>query len=313
MANNMKITFLSGGTGTPKLLLGFRELLSDEELTIIGNTGDDDEFFGILVSPDIDTLLYLFSEQLDLDKFWGVKNETFSTLQQLSNLEEETWFKLGDKDLALHLTRNNLLSQGFSLTEIVKILKSKLKIKANILPMSNNAIRTTMITENNEYLTFQEYTVKYHENPSIKEVVYLGYKKAKPSSEVISAINNSQAIIIGPSNPITSISPMLAMRQLKKALRRTDAKIIAISPLSNGKAFSGPAAQLMKELKIEPTSLGIASLYKEFLDIIIISKSDNKLKQSIEELGIEVIEANISLNTESERKDLAKIILNRIN
>ncbi|HUT82539.1 MAG TPA: 2-phospho-L-lactate transferase [Candidatus Bathyarchaeia archaeon] len=304
-----KITFLSGGTGTPKLLIGIRKILSDEELTIIGNTGDDDKFYGILVSPDVDTLLYLFSEQLDLKKFWGVTDDTFSTLQQLANLDEETWFHLGDKDFALHLTRNRLLSSGFTLTETTKLLCQKLKIKAKILPMTNDSIRTSMITQNNERLSFQEYTVKLRENLSVKEVIYCGSKTAKPSDDTLKAIKNSQAIIIGPSNPITSIRPMLAMKRFKEALKKTKAKIIAVSPLSSGKAFSGPAAQLMKQLNIEPSSLGIATLYEEFLDTLIICKSDKKLRPSIENLGIDVIEANISLNTNEERKELSNIIL----
>ncbi|MBN1329353.1 MAG: 2-phospho-L-lactate transferase [Candidatus Heimdallarchaeota archaeon] len=310
MTPNKKLTFLSGGTGTPKLLLGFKMILPEKEITIIGNTGDDEEFYGILVSPDIDTLLYLFSDQLDLKKFWGVTNDTFAALQQLTKLGEETWFHLGDKDLALHLARNRLRLSGLTPTEITKLLCVKLNIKkAEILPMTNDSIRTSMITLNNEQLSFQEFTVKSREIVSVKEVIYYGSDTAQPSDEILKAIKNSSAIIIGPSNPITSIGPMLAMKQFKEALKKTEAKIIAVSPLSNGKAFSGPAARLMKDLKIEPSSLGVAKLYEEFLDTMIICKSDTKLRSQIEKLGISVIETNISLNTDEERKALSKTIL----
>ncbi|NHJ39990.1 MAG: 2-phospho-L-lactate transferase, partial [Asgard group archaeon] len=178
MSNKDNLTFLSGGTGTPKLLLGFKEIISTERLIVIGNIGDDEEFYGLLVSPDIDTLIYLFSEQLDLEKFWGVKEEYFNNLNQLSQLGEETWFQLGDKDLALHLLRNKLLISGKSYTETSFEICKRLKIKAKILPFSNDKVRTKMITISNEYLTFQEYTVKYKEKAIIKSVIYEGSKKA---------------------------------------------------------------------------------------------------------------------------------------
>ena len=303
------ITLLSGGTGTPKLLIGLREIIKDEMLTIIGNTGDDDDFFGLHISPDIDSLIYLFSNQLDLEKFWGVKDETFNTLQQLRKLKEETWFQLGDKDLALHLTRNRLLSAGYTLTEAVMEICSKLGIKAKILPMSNDLVKTVMVNEKNEKLSFQEYTVKFRENINVKEVHYEGSEKATANKSVIQAIIDSQVVIIGPSNPITSIGPMLALPELRKALVESQAKIIAVSPLKIGKAFSGPAARLLEELDFEASAIGIAKMYKDFLDVLIISESDSILTKNIQDLGVKVICTNISLKTKNEQMNLAKIIL----
>ncbi|NHJ84825.1 MAG: 2-phospho-L-lactate transferase [Asgard group archaeon] len=304
-----KITFLSGGTGTPKLLLGMRKLIPDENLHIIGNTGDDDYFFGLLISPDIDTLLYLFSEKLDLTKFWGVKKETFTLLTQLELLGEETWFKLGDKDLALHLLRNKLLQQGWTLNEAIHEISKRLKIRAKIYPMSNDFIQTKFIDMRENIYSFQEYTVKNRETIQIKEVIYEGSKNAKALPEAINAIMDTSLVIIGPSNPITSIGPMLAISGIKKALIETEAKIIAISPIISNRAFSGPAAKLLQQLGYEATPKAIAEMYQEFLDLMIISEADKHLINGIEKLGVKTLSTNISLKTNDERKKLANKIL----
>lgn len=308
----VSITLLSGGTGTPKLLLGVRELLDDKLLTIIGNTGDDDTFFGLLVSPDIDSLIYLFSNQLDLEEFWGVEDETYNTLQHLGNMKEPTWFQLGDKDLALHLTRNRLLSSGYTLTEAINEICAKLEITAKIIPMTDDPVKTTMVNEKNEKLSFQEYTVKFREKIPVKAVLYEGSEKAKATKEVIKAIKNANAIILGPSNPITSVGPLLALPEIKNALIKAKAKVIAVSPLDSGKAFSGPAVRLLRELGYEASSLGIAKLYKEFLDVLVISSNDSELRESIQNLGIKVICSNISLKTKTEQINLARVILTEI-
>jgi len=313
MTPKRMITLLSGGTGTPKLLLGIRKFVPDSDLTIIGNTGDDDTFYGLLVSPDVDTILYLFSGQLDLEKFWGVLDDSYILLQTLEKFHENAWFKLGDKDLALHLLRNKLLSQGLTLSEAITEICIRLKIKAKILPMSNDPVRTKMITAEDERLSFQEYTVKLKEKVAIKKVVYQGVTAAKTTNEVIDAIKHSQAIVLGPSNPITSIAPILAIKDIREALCQTEVPIIAISPLSKGKAFSGPAAQLLNELGIKSNTLGIAELYKDFLNTMIVCNTDKKLIPDIEALGIKVICTNISMATTSEREQLAKIVLDEIN
>ncbi|MBK5114178.1 MAG: 2-phospho-L-lactate transferase [Candidatus Heimdallarchaeota archaeon] len=311
MARNPQksITLLSGGTGTPKLMLGIRELLDDNMLTIIGNTGDDDLFFGLLVSPDIDSLVYLFSNQLDIAKFWGVEDDSFKTLQHLKVMKEETWFKLGDKDLALHLTRNRLLSAGFTLSEATNEICSRLGVTAKIIPMSDDSVKTVMLNEKNEKFSFQEYTVKFREKIKVTAVRYEGSEDAKANQEAIEAIRNSQVIILGPSNPITSIGPMLSLQELRKALSESKAKVIAISPLDSGKAFSGPAARLLKDLGYEASSLGIAKLYKDFLDIIVISTNDAKLIDDIQNLGLQVVCTDISLKTKVDQINLAKVIL----
>jgi len=309
----LKLTFLSGGTGTPKLLLGFREFIDEKNLTIITNTGDDDLFYGLLIQPDVDTVLYLFADELDLEKFWGVKNETYTTLNNLAKLNEETWFRLGDKDLALHLLRNKMLHEGKSCYEIISKISNRLGIKAKILPMSNEKVRTIMFSKNKERLSFQEYTVKYRETHEINRVVYQGSEKAQIYPELVESLHSSKAIIIGPSNPITSIGPMLAIKELRAELIKSKTKVIAISPLEQNKAFSGPAAKLLVQLGHEASSYGIAKIYQDFLDVMIISDSDSGNVGKITKLGIKVIQTNISMKNQIERKRLAEVVLKEVN
>ena len=304
-----KITFLSGGTGTPKLILGFRELIADKQITVIGNTGDDDEFYGLLVSPDVDTLIYLFSNILDQEKFWGLIDESFITLDFLSKLKEDIWFNIGDKDLAIHLLRNKLLANNFTLEQVISEICYRFGIKARILPMTNDKVRTKMFTLDNRKLSFQEYTVKLKEKVPIKKVEYDGSKNASTTTSVIEAISKADRLIIGPSNPITSINPILSITSIKEALKETDALKIAVSPLENNLAFSGPAAKLLEELGFEPSSLTIAKMYKDFLDILVIGNNDKEISNEIEALGIKTIVTNISLRTIEERKALANKIL----
>ena len=307
--HSKKITFLSGGTGTPKLILGFREIISDEQITVIGNTGDDDEFYGLLVSPDVDTLIYLFSEVLDQEKFWGLIDETYFTLDFLSKIKEDIWFNIGDKDLAIHLLRNKLLVRNYTLEQAISEICNRFGIEAKILPMTNEKVRTKMFTIDNQKLSFQEYTVKLKEKVPIKEVEYEGSKKAKTTTSVIEAILNTDILIIGPSNPITSINPILSVAGIREALKETDALKIAISPLEKKQAFSGPAAKLLKELGFEPSSLTIAKMYRDFLDILVIGNEDKEIANKIKALGIKTIVTNISLRTIEERKEMAKKIL----
>jgi len=309
----LKLTFLSGGTGTPKLLLGFRELIDEEKFTIITNTGDDDYFYGLLVQPDIDTILYLFANKLDLEKFWGVKNESFNAMKYLAEMKEDTWFQLGDKDLAMHLLRNKMLLDGKSIYEIITEITNQLGIKAKIFPMTNELVQTIMYTKNGAKLSFQEYTVKYRESHEIYKVVYQGSEKAQIYPGLIEAIRSPKAIIIGPSNPITSIGPMLAIKKLHEELVNTNTKVIAISPLEQNKAFSGPAAKLLEQLGYEASSYGIAKIYQKFLDVMIISNSDKENVEKITKLGIKVIQTNISMKNQIERKRLAEVVLKEVN
>ncbi len=239
------ISFLSGGTGTPKLIQGFREIISDSELSIIANSADDIWIYGVYVSPDIDTILYLFSNLLDTEKYWGVKDETYNTLQFLNNLGIDTWFSLGDKDLALHLLRTREISEGKEMSQIVDILRQKLDIKAKIFPSSNNHIETRIVTKDNRDLHFQEFWVREKGEVNIQEVYIKNLEQAEVPKGVIQSLDESDIIIIGPSNPITSIGPIIKMDKIRKCLEKNKDKCIAISPIIGKTPVSGPTGKLM--------------------------------------------------------------------
>lgn len=306
---NIMLLFLSGGTGTPKLLQGFRELFQDKELAIIANTADDFIVYGLYVSPDVDTLIYLFSNQLDLARYWGVKGDSFTVLKNLKRYYSETWFSLGDKDIALHIFRTELLKKGYSLSKIVKEISKKLSVEARILPCTDNHIETRIVTETTD-IHFQEYWVKHRANVRIKNVYISGLEQAIVPKEIISAIEQANKIIIGPSNPITSIGPILQQKAIYSALEKNSEKVVVVSPLIGNQAISGPAVQLMKAKNVKPNPIGIARYYSNIAKTIIVHKTDANLKEKIEkETQMKMIAENIIFNTVEDSKKLAEIIM----
>lgn len=306
----MKYAFLSGGTGTPKLLQGFRELITDEELGIICNSGDDYLWNGLYVCPDLDTVLYQFSGNLDLEKFWGVKNETFQSLEILKSLDgEATWFNVGDKDLALHIYRTNELKND-SLTQITKQVCKKWNIKATILPMSDHSIQSRIHSGDDSY-HFQEYFVKLRTQIPVSKVEFRGNKKST-TREVKEMLESSKVIIIGPSNPITSIGPILAVDHIRHLLKKYREKVVIVSPIKGTSAFSGPTVELMKSMGVEPSALGLAKYYQPYASRIIFDTDDKHLEQELNSVGIEPIFLPIELTTQEQKKNLATAILNFI-
>ena len=306
------ITFLSGGTGTPKLIQGFRRLVNDNELSIIANTGDDIWLFGLYISPDIDTILYLFSGLLDEEKYWGIKDDTYGTLSFLNEMGIDTWFKLGDKDIGLHLQRTKRIHEGMEFSKITQELAEKLKIKASILPCTDNHIETRIITEKNEDIHFQEFWVKYRGEVKIKDVYIKEIENALAPPVVLDKIEKSDLIIVGPSNPITSIGPIINIKEIQRCLQRHKDKCIAISPIIGDKPLSGPTGELMSALGKETTPLGVARIYEDICDTFIVHETEEKMSRNIEsELGMEVLRRNIIFRDTEDAEGLAKFILNR--
>ncbi|MCE7734229.1 MAG: 2-phospho-L-lactate transferase [Candidatus Heimdallarchaeota archaeon] len=306
----MKYTFLSGGTGTPKLLQGFRELVADKDLGIICNSGDDYLWNGMYVCPDLDTVLYQFSHKLDLKKFWGVKNETFESLEVLKSLKaDNTWFNVGDKDLALHVYRTNELKTK-SLTHITQQICNNWDIEATIIPMSDYPVQSRIYSAENSY-HFQEYFVKLRTNIPVSNVEFVGNKKST-TDEVRNLIEASDSIIIGPSNPITSIGPILAIDEIRKLLKKHRQKVIIVSPIKSGSAFSGPTIELMKSMNVEPSPIGLAKYYRSYAGKIIFDPEDQSLEEEINSMGIETIFHPIELSTQEQKKKLATTILDLI-
>ena len=305
------ITFLSGGTGTPKLLRGFREIIDDSEIAVIANSADNIWMYGLYISPDVDTLIYLFSEILDEEKYWGIEGDSFHTLNFLRELEE-TWFNLGDKDLGLHLFRTKKIEEGYNQFEIIQEISKKLDIKATILPSTNSHVETRIITANNENIHFQEFWVKYRGDIEIKKVYFQGIESASIPIELLQTLDKSELVIIGPSNPITSIKPIIQLKEIRRWFENNKEKCWVISPIIGNKPVSGPTSKLMTVENLETSPVEIARIYEKLCNTIVIDKSDENLQEIIEkETNINVIVEDILFKDVKIAKKLAKTILDK--
>ncbi len=262
---------LSGGTGTPKLLQGLRKLIPDEEITVIVNTAEDIMISGNLVSPDIDTVLYLFSGQLDDAKWWGVKDDTFHTHTALKKMGINEKLMIGDADRATHILRSELTRKGAGLTEATLQLSTTFRIRARVLPMCDEKVDTMITTPHGE-MHFQDFWVGARGEPDVLDVKIKGLKKAKLTGEVREALRFDDNVIIGPSNPITSIGPILSLKHIRRML--SFKKVIAVSPIIGNAPVSGPAGKLMRAKGYPVSSKGIAQCYGDILDLIVIDEKD---------------------------------------
>lgn len=260
------ITFLSGGTGTPKLLRGMRELLDERDIAVVVNTAEDTWLSGNHLSPDIDTVMYLFAGILDTSRWWGIKNDSYVTHDLLARLGIDEFIAVGDQDRAVHVARGEMLRSGMTLTEITRTLCRTLGVRATVLPMTDSAVTTYVRTALGE-MHFQEYWVKHRGDVAIDGVVRKFDEPPVATDDVIAAIEGSDAVVVGPSNPVTSISPILECAGVREALRRQH--VIAVSPFIGDAPVSGPAAALMRAFGKEPSSAGTYSLYEEFVDVFI--------------------------------------------
>ena len=299
------ITVLSGGTGTPKLLQGLKEIVDPSDLTIIVNTLENDYFSGVYVSADVDTVLYTMADMIN-DEFWyGVKGDTFITNERLKELGCPELLRIGDIDRALKIQKTQLLEK-YSLTEAVEIQAKSMGLTSRIIPMSNEDSDIKIITDIGE-LEFHDFLIKHQTQP---EVLDIKFSNVSPSQGIIESIENSDAVIIGPSNPITSISPILELDGVKDALK--NAYVIAVSPIIGSDSVSGPASKFMKALGIEVSSVGVAYLYEDFLDNLVIDLKDDDKKDEINQIINKVTITNTIMNSLGVKKNLAQIIIDSI-
>ena len=261
------ITFLSGGTGTPKLLRGMLDLLEERDIAVIVNTAEDIWLSGNHLSPDVDTVMYLVAGVLNTDRWWGIRDDTYITHDLLARLGIEEFIAVGDRDRAVHVARGEMLRGGMRLTEATKALCERLGVRATVLPMTDSPVTTYVKTRQGE-MHFQEYWVKHRGALAIEGVVRRSREPPVATPEVIAAIEASDAVVIGPSNPVTSISPILECAGVREALRR-HRRVIAVSPFIGDAPVSGPAAALMRASGREPSSVGTYGLYEDFVDIFI--------------------------------------------
>jgi len=262
---------------------------------VIVNTGDDLEYLGAYISPDIDILTYTLAGIVDEEKGWGIRGDTYRCMEQLERYSAETWFRVGDRDFATHLLRTAFLQQGFNLSEVTEKIRSALGVKVRILPMSNDRVATKIKTSAG-LLEFQEYFVKRKFSDKVEDVTYEGANHAVPPEAVLSSLKTSEAIILCPSNPILSIGPILAIPGIREALGRARGKIVGISPIVGGKALKGPLDRVMADLGLEVSPYGVAKLYQGVLDGFVIDEVDKHLSPRIERLGMKVVATRTVMN-----------------
>jgi len=302
------IVVLTGGTGGAKLIQGLHHSVAPENLTVIVNTGDDIDWWGLHVSPDIDSVLYVLADALSTERGWGLENDSFRCLERMARLGQPTWFSLGDLDLATHLTRTNLLRAGKSLSAVTAELARRMKVSAHVLPMSDDRV-ATMIETAAGTLNFQEYFVRERHQVEVRAIRFDGAEQAHPAPGVIESIESAEAVILAPSNPVTSIGPILAVPGIRDALRRTSASVTAVSPIVGGAAVSGPAAVLMRRKGWPSTIAGIAQAYEDFLDVLVVDLADHADADHLREGDLHVLCANTIMKSLADKQELARFTL----
>ena len=302
------ITVLTGGTGGAKFVDGLRQIVPAEELTVIVNTGDDLLWWGLYVSPDVDSITYILAGKLSQERGWGVRGDTFYCLQAMGQLGQPIWFHAGDRDLATHILRSKLLSDGKTLAEVTAEISGRLGVKARILPMSNSRVETRIGTPIGE-LSFEEYFVQRWYQDPVESVHFAGASDAEPAPGVMDAIRNSEVVLLAPSNPVTSIAPILAVPGIREALRESRARIAAVSPIVGGAAVSGPAGILMQSQSCEVSIAGVAEYYHDFLDLLVVDTRDAAAADVLRSGGTRVHCTPSIMRTNDDRVALAQATL----
>ena len=304
-----KIVLIAGGVGGAKLAEGLNSI-KDINLTIIGNIADDDEFHGLRVSPDIDTLTYTLSGMVNRKQGWGVKNDNYKTLSMLNKLGEETWMSLGDLDFGLHIYRQHRLLKDHRPTVIADEIAKKLGVRADIILPTDDKIRTEVQTKSG-WISFQEYFVKKRCSPKIIKLKYTGIKSAKITKEAKKALFNAELIIIAPSNPLVSIKPILEIPGFKSIIRKNNKRVIAVSPLIQGKAVKGPATKMLEQLGFKPNSFSCMQMYNDICKTFILDMSDIGLEKQFISLNQKPFFTDTLMTNLADKRRLAKFIINQ--
>jgi len=307
----VNVTVLAGGVGAARFLEGLAQAVPQEDITVISNTGDDEDFFGLRVSPDIDIVIYTLAGAVDEKKGWGLRDETFNALEALRRFGYETWFNLGDQDMATHAHRTMLLHEGHTLADVTRSIAEAFGLRLRILPVSDHRIRTMVQTEAGE-LPFQEYFVKRRTEDEVHAVRFDGIDEAWPAAGVLEAILLADAVIVAPSNPIVSIGPILAVRDVRDALRNTPARVIGVSPIIGGRTVKGPADRMMASLGMTPSAAGVAAAYADFLEVLVIDEEDAALAPAVESHGVRAVVAQTIMRTAADKRALAERVLREV-
>jgi LPPG:FO 2-phospho-L-lactate transferase len=303
-----RVTALAGGTGAAKLLRGLMRVVDPAGITVIGNTGDDTEVWGLHVSPDLDTVTYALAGALDVARGWGRADETFHCLSAMAGLGADTWFSLGDRDLATHLMRTRAMRAGQPLSAITAELAQRLGVSTRIVPMSDDPVRTRVETPDG-WLDFQEYFVREKAQPPVRGVAYIGAERARPAPGVLEALRDADLVIVCPSNPVTSVGPILAVPGIVDALVATSAVVVGVSPIVGGAPVSGPAGALMRARGLVVSPGGIAAAYKPWLRTLIIDTRDREATAGISEHGARAVVAETVMTDRASEVALARVVI----
>jgi LPPG:FO 2-phospho-L-lactate transferase len=304
----MRVTALAGGVGGSKLLLGLARALPPGDLTAVVNTGDDIELHGLWISPDLDIVTYTLAGAVNPQTGWGIQGDTFRVLDSLERLGHEPWFHLGDVDLATHLHRTGMLRSGATLSQAADSIRRALDVAVRILPMSDQKVRTMLATDRGR-LHLQEYLVRERTEPVVREIAFEGIEAARPAPGVLEAIDAADLVILGPSNPLISIGPILAVPGLSEALRSRADRVIAVSPIVGGRSLKGPSDKMLAQMGREASALGVAKFYAGLAGTYVIDNADAAQRPAIEALGYRVVVTRTVMTTLEDKERLARELL----
>ena len=302
------IVVLSGGVGGSRFLQGLARAVPPEEIVAVVNTGDDEEFFGLYVSPDPDIVTYALASLVDEERGWGLQGDTFRWLEAMRRFGNETWFQIGDRDLATHLYRTRRLREGTPLSRVAAELAGRLGVRTQILPMSDDRVRTVVATDAGP-LPFQRYLVQRHARDSVRGLRLDGGERARPAPGVLEALRTAEAILIAPSDPLASIDPILALPGVREALRARRTRVAAVSPIIAGRSMRPPAAELLAGLGHEVSALGVARLYQDVARVFVLDRQDEDLASQVAELGLAPLVTDTLMRDLAAKESLARAAL----
>jgi LPPG:FO 2-phospho-L-lactate transferase len=306
------VTLLAGGVGAAKFVRGLIQRVPAQRLTLVVNTGDDEYFYGLHVSPDLDTLSYTLAGVVNRATGWGRAGDSFKALAALGQFYSKPWFNLGDRDLATHLYRTERLRNGASLSEVTAEIVQRLGVKAKVLPMSDERVYTHVTLKGKAPLPFQEYFVRRRARGAVEAVELRGIERARPASGVIPAITEAKRVILAPSNPFVSLGPILQLSGVGEALNSVRPRVAAISPIVGGKSVRGPAGAMMRGLGHEVSPLGVARMYQNVAGIFVLDRIDRRYAEPIQQLGMKPVVTDTIMGTSAKAARLADVVLNAI-
>lgn len=306
------VVVLAGGVGAARFLRGLVQVVPAEEIVVIGNTGDDMWWHGLYIAPDLDTVTYWLAGIADEDRGWGIRGDTFSAQETLAELSDQSWFALGDRDLATHLYRTGRLTAGATLHAVTAELADRLGVRSRIIPMSDEPVETRLKTDVGD-LHFQEYFVRERWRPAVREVYWTGLAAARPAPGITDALSAARAILIAPSNPIISIGPILRVPGMRALLAAARGRTVAISPLIAGRAVKGPTVELMRAEGVRPDALGVAERYRDIAAGFVVDQADAALMPGIAELGYRIASRPTILDDVETAREVARAALDVLN